>query len=62
MECRFRKTTLDQIGKKISAGEMQELDIIIKGDVDGSTRVVGRFLSGVDEDGYAKVSISLPNA
>ena len=33
---RFRKITLDQIGKKISAGEIQELDIIIKGDVDGS--------------------------
>ncbi len=32
-----------------------------EGDVDGSTRVVGRFLSGVDEDGYAKVFIDLPN-
>ena len=30
-------------------------------DADGSTRVVGRFLSGVDEDGYAKVYIDLPN-
>jgi len=30
-------------------------------DADGSTRVVGRFLSGVDEDGYAKVFIDLPN-
>ena len=26
---RFRKLTLDQIGKKISSGEVQELDIII---------------------------------
>ena len=33
----------------------------VEGDVDGSTRVVGRFLSGVDEDGYAKVFIDLPN-
>ena len=30
-------------------------------DADGSTRIVGRFLSGVDEDGYAKVYIDLPN-
>ena len=32
-----------------------------EGDADGSTRVVGRFLSAVDEDGYAKVYIDLPN-
>lgn len=30
-------------------------------DDDGSTRLVGRFLSGVDQDGYAKVYIDLPN-
>ena len=30
-------------------------------DADGSTRVVGRFVSDVDEDGYAKVFIDLPN-
>lgn len=30
-------------------------------DADGSTRVVGRFLSGKDQDGYAKVYIDLPN-
>jgi len=30
-------------------------------DDDGSTRLVGRFLSGEDEDGYAKVFIDLPN-
>lgn len=30
-------------------------------DDDGSTRLVGRFLSAVDEDGYAKVFIDLPN-
>lgn len=30
-------------------------------DADGSTRIVGRFLSGVDQDGYAKVYIDLPN-
>lgn len=30
-------------------------------DSEGSTRLVGRFLSGVDQDGYAKVFIDLPN-
>ena len=30
-------------------------------DADGSTRLVGRFLSTEDEDGYAKVYIDLPN-
>ena len=30
-------------------------------DADGSTRVVGRFLSSVDQNGYAKVFIDLPN-
>jgi len=31
------------------------------GDVQGVSRVVGRFLSKKDEDGYVKVEISLPN-
>ena len=30
-------------------------------DADGSTRIVGRFLSSKDQDGYAKVYIDLPN-
>lgn len=30
-------------------------------DSDGSSRVVGRFLSAVDQNGYAKVFIDLPN-
>ena len=30
-------------------------------DGDGSSRVVGRFLSAVDQNGYAKVFIDLPN-
>jgi len=30
-------------------------------DADGSSRVVGRFLSAVDQGGYAKVFIDLPN-
>lgn len=31
------------------------------GDADGSTRIVGRFLSDIDQNGYAKVFIDLPN-
>lgn len=31
------------------------------GDADGSSRVVGRFLSDIDQYGYAKVYIDLPN-
>lgn len=30
-------------------------------DADGSTRIVGRFTSDVDQNGYAKVFIDLPN-
>ena len=41
---RFRKITLDQIGKKISSGEIQELNIIIKGDVDGSIEALSDSL------------------
>jgi len=47
---RFRKITLDQIGKKISSGEMQELDIIIKGDVDGSIEAVSDSLMELSTD------------
>ena len=31
------------------------------GDATGSSRVVGRFASGVDQNGFAKVFIDLPN-
>ncbi len=41
---RFRNITLDQIGKKISIGEIHELDIIIKGDVDGSIEALSDSL------------------
>ena len=47
---RFRKITLDQIGKKISSGKVQELDIIIKGDVDGSIEAVSDSLMGLSTD------------
>jgi len=47
---RFRKITLDQIGKKISTGEVQELDIIIKGDVDGSIEALSDSLMELSTD------------
>ncbi|MBC8310962.1 MAG: translation initiation factor IF-2 [Candidatus Marinimicrobia bacterium] len=47
---RFRKLTLDQIGKQISAGAIKELDIIIKGDVDGSIEALSDSLMGLSGD------------
>lgn len=41
----------------ISASDLASDDA----DATGSTRIVGKFLSGVDQDGYAKVYIDLPN-
>ena len=38
------KITLDQIGKQISSGEIHELDVIIKGDVDGSIEALSDSL------------------
>jgi len=42
---------------RLAASDLASDDV----DDDGSTRVVGRFLSSVDQDGYAKVFIDLPN-
>ena len=41
---RFRNITLDQIGKEISLGKVKELNIIIKGDVDGSIEALSDSL------------------
>ena len=41
---RFRHLTLDQIGKQISEGQVQNLKIIIKGDVDGSIEALSDSL------------------
>ena len=41
---RFKKVTLDQLGQKISDGEVHELAIIIKGDVDGSIEALSDSL------------------
>ena len=41
---RHRKLTLDQIGQQIVEGKVSELDIIIKGDVDGSIEALSDSL------------------
>jgi len=41
---RHRKLTLDQIGQQIVEGKVKELDIIIKGDVDGSIEALSDSL------------------
>ena len=47
---RFRKTTLDQIGKQISEGKVKDLNILIKGDVDGSLEALSDSLMGISTD------------
>jgi translation initiation factor IF-2 len=47
---RFKKITLDQIGKQISSGEVQELEIIIKGDVDGSIEALSDSLMALSNE------------
>ena len=41
---RYRKVTLDQIGKEISSGKVKELNIIVKGDMDGSIEALSDSL------------------
>ena len=41
---RFKHLTLDQIGQQISHGELQNLDIVVKGDVDGSIEALSDAL------------------
>jgi len=41
---RFKHLTLDQIGQQISDGELQNLDIVVKGDVDGSIEALSDAL------------------
>ena len=47
---RFRKVTLDQIGKEISKGKVRELNIIIKGDVDGSIEALSDSLMSLSTE------------
>ncbi len=47
---RHRKLTLDQIGMQIKEGKVRELDIIIKGDVDGSIEALSDSLMTLSTD------------
>jgi translation initiation factor IF-2 len=44
---RFKHLTLDQIGKQIAEGQVNNLDIVIKGDVDGSIEALSDSLMGM---------------
>ena len=47
---RFKKTTLEQIGKEISEGAVKDLNILIKGDVDGSIEALSDSLMSISTD------------
>ena len=47
---RYDKITLDQIGKQISTGGIQDLNVIIKGDVDGSIEALSDSLMNLSND------------
>lgn len=47
---RFRHLTLEQIGQRISKGEVKNLEIIIKGDVDGSIEAISDSLMGLSTE------------
>lgn len=47
---RFNKTTLEEIGKEISEGKVKDLNIIIKGDVDGSIEALSDSLMGIESN------------
>ncbi len=47
---RIRHLTLEQIGKRISQGEVRSLKIIIKGDVDGSIEAISDALMALSTD------------
>ena len=47
----FQKVTLDTLFDTISEGEMKELNIIIKADVQGSVEAVKQSLLKIENDG-----------
>ena len=47
---RFKKTTLEQIGKEISQGAVKDLNILIKGDVDGSIEALSDSLMSISTE------------
>ena len=42
--------TLDEIGRRIAIGEFQEVNIIVKGDVDGSIEALSDSLEGLSNE------------
>ena len=53
---RFRYRTLEQIGQQISEGEIKNLDIIIKGDVDGSIEALSDSLMALS---FKEVAVNI---
>ena len=51
-----KHVTLDEIGRRIALGEFQELNIIVKGDVDGSIEALSDSLEKLSTDSI-KVNI-----
>jgi len=47
---RYSKLTLDQIGRDIKSGAVKELNVIIKGDVDGSIEALSDSLMNLSND------------
>ncbi len=47
---RFKKTTLDQLGREISQGKVKDLNLLIKGDVDGSLEALSDSLMSISND------------
>ena len=47
---RFKKTTLDQLGREISEGKVKDLNLLIKGDVDGSLEALSDSLMSISND------------
>ncbi len=53
---RFKYRTLEQIGQQISEGEIKNLDIIIKGDVDGSIEALSDSLMALS---FKEVAVNI---
>jgi translation initiation factor IF-2 len=58
-QAKVQKVTLDNIFEKIKEGEMKELDVIIKADVQGSVEALSQSLMGIKSE---EVRISIVHA
>ena len=58
-QAQFQKVTLDNIFEKIKEGEMKELAVIIKADVQGSVEALSQSLLGIKSE---EVRISIVHA